>query len=97
MQSRGRRRGVSCAARLEINRAYDYNETYTKKNAGVTGQPSLIYSCEINVGSGPSRGVFAPWGTGSLDGSDGTVKPGLAGITTALHLLQSAEIQYVDD
>ena len=84
-------------ARLEINRSYDYNETYTKANAGVTGQPSLIYSCEITVGSGASLGVFAPIGTGSLDGSDGNIRPGLKGITTALNLLQSAEIRYLED
>jgi hypothetical protein len=79
---------------LEVNRSYDYNERYTRENSGVTGQPSLVYECEIEVGSGPAKAVFEPIGTGSLDGSDGIVHPGLEGITTALKLFESAEITY---
>jgi hypothetical protein len=45
---------------------------------------------------GPSKAVFKPIGTGSLDGSDGQIRPALEGITTALHLLDSAEISYSD-
>lgn len=29
--------------KAEINQSFDYNETYTKKNSGVDGQPSVIY------------------------------------------------------
>jgi hypothetical protein len=82
--------------KLEINRSYDYNDRYTRENSGVVGQPSLIYECELAVGSGPSKAVFKPIGTGSLDGSDGDIRPTLEGITTALHLLDSAEISYLD-
>lgn len=80
--------------KLEVNRSYDYNERYTRANSGVVGQPSLVYTCEIAVGSGPSKAVFKPLGTGALDGSDGEVRPGLDGITTALQLFSSAEISY---
>ena len=79
---------------LEINRSYDYNDRYTRENSGVVGQPSLIYKCELLVGSGPSKASFTPVGTGALDGSDGKVRSGLDGITTALQLLSSAEISY---
>ena len=82
--------------KLEINRSYDYNDRYTRENSGVVGQPSLIYECELAVGSGPSKAVFKPIGTGALDGSDGQIRPSLEGITTALHLLDSAEISYSD-
>ncbi len=80
--------------KLEINRSYDYDERYTRANSGVNGQPSLIYECRITVGQGPSEGIFKPIGTGSVDGSDGNIRPGLEGITTALKLLDSAAISY---
>jgi len=80
--------------KLEVNRSYDYNESYTRANSGVNGQPSLIYECAIVVGEEPSKGVFRPVGTGSIDGSDGEIRPGLEGITTALQLLERAEISY---
>lgn len=80
--------------KLEVNRSYDYNETYTRENSGVTGQPSLIYECSIEVGDGPSKATFVPVGRGSVEGSDGDIRPGLEGITTALDLFSSAEISY---
>ena len=82
--------------KLEVNRSYDYNERYTRANSGVTGQPSLIYECAIDLGSGPSKAAFTPIGTGSVDGSDGDIRQGLEGITSALKLLESADISYVE-
>jgi len=78
---------------LEVNRSYDYNERYTKANSGVNGQPSLIYRAELEAGKDPSRARFEPIGTGSVDGSDGTITPGLEGITTALTLIDHATIE----
>jgi hypothetical protein len=85
------------AAFLEVNRSYDYNGKYTRANAGVNGQPSLIYRCDITVGPGTSTGIFAPIGTGSLDGSDGKITPGVEGLTTALTLLGTAQISYIPE
>ena len=79
---------------LEVNRAYDYNKNYTHANSGVNGQPSLIYRAEIVVGKGPSKATFAPIGVGSVDGSDGNIRLGLGGITTALNIIENAEIEY---
>jgi hypothetical protein len=79
---------------LEVNRSYDYNGRYTKQDSGVNGQPSIIYRAEIVVGSASSMGVFSPIGTGSVDGSNGNITPGLDGITTALTLIDKAEIDY---
>jgi hypothetical protein len=79
---------------LEVNRSYDYNERYTRASSGVNGQPSLVYRAEIVVGKDPSRAAFAPVGTGSVDGSDGGIHPGLEGITTALALIDHAELLY---
>jgi len=82
---------------LEINSSYDYNDRYTRSNSGVNGQPSLVYRAEIQVGRGPTTAVLVPIGTGSVDGSDGLIHSGLEGITTALHLLTGAEIEYRGD
>ncbi len=78
---------------LEVNRSYDYNERYTRANSGVNGQPSLIYRAELTAGKTPARASFTPVGTGSVDGSDGAVRSGLDGITTALDLIANAEIE----
>ncbi|MGO9411040.1 MAG: hypothetical protein ACLQCB_09855 [Spirochaetia bacterium] len=80
--------------KLEINSSFDYNERYTRANSGVNGQPSVVYSGQIVVGKGEAQADLAPIGTGSVDGSDGNIRPGLEGITTALQMLQSARVQY---
>jgi len=82
-------------AMLEVNRSYDYNDQYTKANSGVNGQPSIIYRAEIEVGNTASTGEFVPIGVGSTNGSDSHIIPGLRGITTALRLIDKAEIKYV--
>ena len=81
-------------AMLEVNRSYDYNEKFPRATAGVNGQPSVIYRCEIVVGQGTSTGIFVSFGTGSLDGSSGGITPGVEGLTTALTLIDSAKITY---
>jgi hypothetical protein len=80
---------------LEVNRSYDYNDQYTKANSGVNGQPSLIYRAEIIVGDASATSELVPFGVGSADGSDGNIRPGLDGITTALKLIDKADIEYV--
>jgi hypothetical protein len=81
-------------AKLEVNRSYDYNDRYTRDSSGVDGQPSLIYECELEIGAAPSKAVFKPIGTGSLDGSAGRIRAGLEGLTTALQLLEGAELSF---
>jgi hypothetical protein len=71
--------------KLETNRSYDYNDSHPRK-AGVNGQPT--------VGAGGSEATFEPIGTGSADGSDGTVRLGLQGIDTALQLFNSTKVSY---
>ena len=82
--------------KLEVNSSFDYNERYTRANSGVNGQPSIIYSGRIDVGKGETEADLAPIGTGSVDGSNGNITPGLAGITTAAQILQSARVIYHD-
>ncbi len=76
---------------LEVNRSFDYNEAYPKSR-GVNGQPSLVYRAEIEIGKGKRRVPLEPVGTGSPDGSDGKVRPGLEGITTARDILTSPAV-----
>ncbi len=79
---------------LEVNRSYDYNAHYTRTASGVNGQPSLIYRGEIAVGEKPSKALLVPIGTGSVDGSDGSVASGLDDVTTALTIIERAEVSY---
>lgn len=79
---------------LETNRSYDYNSTYTQAASGVNGQPSIVYKALIQVGKGSASARFTPLGTGSMDGSDGSVRPGLDGLDTALELFSSMTVEY---
>jgi len=83
--------------KLETNRSYDWNNRYTKQNAGVNGQPSIVYRAELTLGGDRAEAVFQPFGTGSVDGSSGAVRDGLAGIDTALHLFSSLSVAYETD
>ena len=82
--------------KLEVNSSFDYNERYTRANSGVNGQPSIVYMGRIDVGKGEAETDLTAIGTGSVDGADGDIRPGLEGITTAREMLQSARILYHD-
>ena len=79
---------------LETNRSYDWNGRYAKENAGVSGQPSVIYRAELTIGGDRTEARFVAVGTGSVDGSDGTVRTGLDGLDTALELFSSMKVSY---
>lgn len=83
--------------KLETNRSYDYNATYTKADSGVNGQPSLVYQALVPIGSGSVRAELIPVGTGALDGSDGLIRSGLHGLDTALELFESLELNFLGD
>jgi hypothetical protein len=83
--------------KLETNRSYDWNASYTKKNSGVNGQPSLVYEARLTVGGERTESKFTPVGTGAVDGADGNVRPGLDGIDTALQLFSSMTVSYEAD
>ncbi len=78
---------------LEINRSFDYNDAYPK-SLGVNGQPSLVYEAVLRTGGVGNEATFQPIGTGSVDGTDGDVHPGLDGISTALELFSSIRVSY---
>lgn len=78
---------------LEVNRSFDYNDAYPE-SLGVNGQPSVVYEARLTVGGERAEATFAPVGTGSVDGADGYVRPGLDGIGTALRLFSSMTVSY---
>jgi hypothetical protein len=80
--------------KLETNRSYDWNDAYPKSETGVNGQPSLVYEAEITIGELEDVEEFIPVGTGSVDGSDGNIRPGINGIDTALELFSSMYVSY---
>ena len=81
--------------RAEFNTSFDYNDSYTKKNSGVNGQPSVIYEAKIpadfNKTSEEIRLKFA--GTGALDGADGFIHKDTAGLTTALSIVKLVAVK----
>ena len=81
---------------MEVNRSFDYNDRYPK-SLGVCGQPSVVYRAEVQVGPNPCEAAFAPVGTGSPDGSDGEIRPGLPGITTALEIYESPTVSFLPE
>ncbi|PKL24789.1 MAG: hypothetical protein CVV47_10180 [Spirochaetae bacterium HGW-Spirochaetae-3] len=78
---------------LEINRSFDYNAAYPK-SLGVNGQPSLVYKAALRTGGGKDEALFQPIGTGSVDGADGEIRPGLDGISTALELFSTLRVSF---
>ncbi len=81
---------------LEVNSSYDFNAAYPESGAGVNGQPSLVFSGRIAIGTPGSEAVLAPVGTGSPDGSGGSVKPGMDGLTTALQIIANPRARFLE-
>jgi hypothetical protein len=83
--------------KLETNRSYDWNADYPKGKAGVSGQPSVVYRADIELGKGAAVARFEPVGSGSPDGTDGLVRPGIDGLTTALELFSSMSVAVIPE
>ena len=87
--------------KFEINHSFDYNDTWQKNlsktdphYSGVNGQPSLVYEGLLETGSKATTVQLVPVGTGSVDGSDGTIRPGTEGLTTALSTVSSIRVTW---
>lgn len=83
--------------KAEFNTSFDYNDFYTKKNSGVNGQPSVIYSAKIpadfNKESDEIKLSFE--GCGSIDGSDGKVYSDVRKLTTATEIVKLIAVKGV--
>lgn len=84
---------VPLRIRAEFNTSFDYNDSYTKKNSGVNGQPSVIYGAEIPADFSSGEIKLSFLGTGSLDGSDGIIHEDTQGLTTALKIVKAVAIK----
>lgn len=91
--------GADYVIKLEVNTSYDYNEFWPKNAkegkgdySGVNGQPSLVYEGRFIAGN-PGTIELQPVGQGSVDGSNGLIKPGFEGMTTALQMIKTATVQ----
>jgi hypothetical protein len=89
-------RGREYVLYLEVNTSFDYNEYWPEKVkkgepswSGVNGQPSAVYMARFIAGE-KTAVQFTPAGQGAVDGSTGTITPGNEGLTTALHIIESA-------
>jgi len=76
---------------LEVNHSFDYNEYWTKENAGVNGQPSLIYSAKFIAGTS-GKIQLTPIGHGSIDGSNGDIIYELDTFSTALTIIKTVTV-----
>lgn len=72
--------------KAEFNNSFDYNDTFTKKNSGVNGQPSVVYGAELTSDfKGEVKLEFL--GTGSVNAGDGNIHKA-EGLTTAKDIVQ---------
>lgn len=87
--------GTKVRLLLELNRSYDFNELYSKdrfpedpiySGSGSSGQPSLIYSSDIDL-SNPGHTILSLVGRGHHSGQTGELYSDLSGITTAKRML----------
>ena len=84
---------VDYIIKAEFNNSFDYNDFYTKKNSGVNGQPSVVYSAKIpaNLTAGQEISLdFA--GTGSLTGHDGAISKNTEGLTSAVEIVKNISL-----
>jgi len=99
--------GEQYVVKMELNHSFDYNESWPKKAkkgsaqySGVNGQPSVVYEGTIDTsvtGTAQQHDVqikLEPAGTGSVTGQDGTLHNDLAGLTTALQIVDKVEASW---
>lgn len=85
--------------KMEVNRSFDYNETFHPdafpkdpiySGSGNTAQPSLIYAAEIDFTSGDRFSFMKLLGRGHHSGKHGDIIDDISGITTAKHMIERA-------
>lgn len=87
--------------RAELNESFDWNEAFPDKLprsdprwSEANGQPSVVWEGSITIGPLPDQVKLTPVGTGALDGSDGDLRPGVEGLTSALTIAASIAATY---
>jgi len=87
--------------RAELNLSYDWNEAYPDKlpksdprRTRWNGQPSIVWEAALPLGATESSAELMPVGSGSLDGSEGSIRPGLEGLTSSRTIAASIIATY---
>ncbi|MHB9030762.1 MAG: hypothetical protein ACYC9O_18495 [Candidatus Latescibacterota bacterium] len=85
---------------VELNHAYDFNEFFPKgkkygedRFSGISGQPSIVYSAEIELAGARNTFRLRPVGCGSPDGSHGKLCADLSKLTTAKRIVKRITVQ----
>jgi hypothetical protein len=88
---------------VELNSSFDYNDTYAEnlpkgdpRENGVNGQPSIVYAAQLNLDGSTADGSTAALefiGAGHPMGSDGTIRQGREGLTSALAIVESISVR----
>lgn len=81
--------------RVELNHSLDFNGAFPEngRHSGVNGQPSVIYSVEIDPGGpGDIRELHLD-GYGSPDGSSGAIFPDSGKLTTAKEIVRRITVR----
>lgn len=76
---------------VELNKSFDYNDYFTKKNSGVNGQPSIIYGAKLDAHSQKENLMLL--GTGSTDGSDGKIHHDENKLTSAKNIADTISVE----
>ena len=82
-----------CVIKVEVNASFDYNSTWTKKNSGVNGQPSLVYQALVPAGQ-KEEVVLELLGSGSINGSSGGVYKNVGGIDSAKTIVRAVTVTF---
>ena len=84
---------ASCVIKVEVNASFDYTSTWTKKNSGVNGQPSLVYQALLPAGQKDEFALELA-GSGSVNGSSGDVYKNVGGIDSAKTIVRAATVTF---
>ncbi|MCJ7772394.1 MAG: hypothetical protein MUP22_04585 [Desulfobacterales bacterium] len=77
---------------IEVNKSFDDNEH--NNYSWYRGQPSVIWQGNLFVGQQLSESKAKIIGHGDAAGKDGKIYPDLSSLTTALRLIEKAEVIY---
>lgn len=91
--------------KLEINRSFDFNDTYhanafpndaVYSGNGFSAQPSLIYAASIDLQLARPIAIMELIGHGHYSGQDGNIYTNLSGITSAKEMLRRAIVEVLN-
>lgn len=82
--------GKTYIVKTEVNQSFDYNESYTKKNSGVDGQPSVLYKGSFVYSDNTPEVTLHFYGTGTDGNNSGA--SATSNLTTAKSIIASVYV-----